>query len=214
MKRKSVWEEELNNMAEAKYLRRDSFCREAVDEISDAIEKVLKAIGEDPKREGLQKTPLRFAKMILYLTQGYNVDPDAILHSAIFHEQYNEMIVVRDIEIYSLCEHHLMPFFGRAHVAYIPNGKIVGLSKIARVVDVYARRLQVQERLTVQIRDCIDRNLNPLGVGVVIQANHLCMQMRGVEKQHSVAVTSAFSGEFMQTATRMEFLNLVLRNGS
>jgi len=212
MEKKKIYEEILNEGLEynkANYVRQDIFCKEVVEKLSFHFKEILKIIGEDPEREGLKKTPLRLAKMYLYLTQGYSVDPDSIIKNAIFTEKYNEMIVVKDIEIYSMCEHHLMPFFGKAHVAYIPNGKIVGLSKIARVVDVYARRLQVQERLTVQIRDCLVRNLEPLGVGVVIEAVHLCMHMRGVEKQHSVAVTSAFSGEFLKTPTREEFLTII-----
>jgi GTP cyclohydrolase IA len=166
-------------------------------------------LGEDPEREGLQKTPERVAKAMQYLTQGYQLDAHAILDSAKFHEPVSEMIVVKDIEIYSMCEHHMLPFFGKAHVAYIPNGWITGLSKVARVVDVYARRMQVQERLTVQIMNAIKDTLNPLGVAVVIEAQHLCMMMRGVQKQNSTTTTSAFDGEFHKNSTRSEFLKLI-----
>jgi GTP cyclohydrolase IA len=166
-------------------------------------------LGENPDREGLLKTPERVAKAMQYLTQGYQLDAHAILDSAKFHEPVSEMIVVKDIEIYSMCEHHMLPFFGKAHVAYIPNGWITGLSKVARVVDVYARRLQVQERLTVQIMNAIKETLNPLGVAVVIEAQHLCMMMRGVQKQNSITTTSAFDGEFQKNSTRSEFLKLI-----
>ena len=169
----------------------------------------LELIGEDPNREGLLKTPERMAKAMQYLTQGYHLDARAILNTAKFHEDISEMIIVKDIEIYSLCEHHVLPFIGKAHVAYIPNGWITGLSKIARVVDVYARRLQVQERLTTQILDAIKETLNPLGVAVVIEAAHLCMMMRGVQKQNSVTTTSAFWGEFEKNETRSEFTKLI-----
>lgn len=170
---------------------------------------VLGLLGEDPQREGLLKTPERMAKAMQYLTQGYQLDAAAIINMAKFHEEVSEMIVVKDIEIYSICEHHMLPFIGKAHVAYIPNGWITGLSKIARVVDVYARRLQVQERLTIQIKDAIKETLNPLGVAVVIEARHLCMMMRGVQKQNSVTTTSAFDGEFLKNPTRSEFLKLI-----
>ena len=176
------------------------------------IESYRQALGllcEDPEREGLLKTPERLAKAMQYMTQGYQMDAKAIINSAKFHEQISEMIIVKDIELYSLCEHHILPFFGKAHIAYIPNGWITGLSKIARVVDVFARRLQVQERLTTQILDAIKDSLNPLGVAVVIEAKHLCMMMRGVQKQNSVTTTSAFHGEFMENATRSEFLKLI-----
>lgn len=166
-------------------------------------------LGEDPDREGLVKTPERLAKAMQFATQGYNTDAKAILNSAKFHEEMNEMIIVKDIELYSMCEHHMLPFFGRAHIAYIPNGWITGLSKLARVVDVYARRLQVQERLTTQILEAIKESLNPMGVAVVIEASHLCMMMRGVQKQNSVTTTSAFSGEFEKQTTRNEFINLI-----
>jgi GTP cyclohydrolase I len=173
-------------------------------------EEVIKAIGEDPNREGLLKTPERVAKAIQFLTKGYDQNPDTIIEQAIFHEEYSEMVIVKDIELYSLCEHHMLPFFGKAHVAYIPNGKIVGLSKIPRVVDAYARRLQVQERLTIEIRDCIQRTLDPKGVAVVIEAEHMCLQMRGVQKQNSSTTSSAFTGLFMTNdSTRKEFINLV-----
>ena len=174
------------------------------------IKAVLKEIGENPEREGLLKTPERVAKSLDFLTNGYDLDPAEILNKAMFKEQYSQMVLVKDIELYSLCEHHMLPFFGKAHVAYIPNGHIVGLSKIPRIVDVYARRLQVQERLTDQIKDCIQETLNPKGVAVVIEAQHLCMQMRGVEKQHSSTTSSAFSGLFLKDEkTRSEFMNLI-----
>ncbi len=180
-----------------------------VTRIADTYREILKDLGEDPEREGLAKTPERVAKALQFLTHGYHLDPAEILRSAMFKEEYQQMVIVKDIEIYSLCEHHVLPFFGKAHVAYIPNGHIVGLSKIPRVVDAFARRLQVQERLTVQIRNCIQDTLKPLGVAVVLEAQHLCMIMRGVQKQHSVATTSAFTGEFEQERTRLEFLRLI-----
>lgn len=170
---------------------------------------IIRLAGEDPDRVGLAKTPERAARAFHFLTQGYRQNPEAILKSALFEQKYSEMVVVKDIEMYSLCEHHLLPFFGKAHVAYIPNGKIVGLSKIPRVVDAFARRLQVQERLTFEIRDCLHATLKPLGVAVVIEARHLCMQMRGVQKQNSITTTSAFTGEFEKDATRREFLSLI-----
>ena len=171
---------------------------------------ILELLGEDPEREGLLKTPLRVAKSIQFLTQGYEMDGSEILRSAMFKEDYRQMVLVKDIELYSTCEHHMLPFYGKAHVAYIPNGYITGLSKIARVVECFARRLQVQERLTVQIRDCIQETLNPLGVAVVIEASHMCMQIRGVQKQHSVTTTSAFTGAFLKDVrTRAEFMNLI-----
>jgi GTP cyclohydrolase I len=179
-------------------------------DLSKNFEEVLSSIGEDPDREGLVKTPERVAKAMQFLTHGYDLNPDDIVGEAIFHEEYSEMVIVKDIELYSLCEHHMLPFFGKAHVAYIPNGKIVGLSKIPRVVDAYSRRLQVQERLTIEIRDCIQRTLDPQGVAVVIEASHMCMQMRGVQKQNSVTTSSAFTGLFLKNdATRKEFINLV-----
>lgn len=170
---------------------------------------IIELLGEDAEREGLLKTPERIAKAMQFITHGYKIDPKGILLSALFHEDSQEMVVVKDIELYSMCEHHMLPFFGKAHVAYIPNGAITGLSKIARVVDAYSRRLQVQERLTVQIRDCIQDALQPLGVAVVIEAQHMCMMMRGVEKQNSVTTTSAFTGEFRNNATRSEFMKLI-----
>ncbi|MCS7013181.1 MAG: GTP cyclohydrolase I FolE [Chloroherpetonaceae bacterium] len=174
------------------------------------IKENLMLLGEDPEREGLLKTPERVAKALLYLTSGYHANPREILLSAVFHEKYDEMVLVKDIEVFSMCEHHMLPFFGKAHVAYIPNGKIVGLSKIPRVVDVYARRLQVQERMTQEIRDVIEEVLEPRGVAVVIEAKHLCMVMRGVEKQNSTTTTSAMSGEFLKnSATRSEFMRLI-----
>lgn len=183
---------------------------ETTEHLSERYEDIIKAIGEDPNREGLLKTPERVAKAIQFLTKGYNEDPDAIMNKAIFREEYSEMVLVKDIEVYSLCEHHMLPFFGKAHVAYIPKGKIVGLSKIPRIVDAYARRLQVQERLTIEIRDCVQRVLDPQGVAVVIEASHMCMQMRGVQKQNSVTTSSAFTGLFMTNdSTRKEFINLV-----
>ena len=177
--------------------------------IAKAVETTLTQIGEDPQREGLKKTPHRVGEALQFLCKGYNEDAEAILRSALFEEDYRQMVVVKDIDFYSLCEHHMLPFFGKVHVAYIPNGRITGLSKIARVVDVYARRLQVQERLTTQIKDCIQNTLNPLGVMVVIEAEHLCMQMRGVQKQHAMTVTSDFTGAFNRQETRDEFLKLI-----
>ena len=191
------------------YQKVDQYNPHAVDRIAAAFGSILQEIGEDPTREGLAKTPERFAKALQFLTHGHDLDPATILRSAMFREDYRQMVIVRDIEIYSLCEHHVLPFFGKAHIAYIPNGHIVGLSKIARVVDAFARRLQVQERLTTEIRDCIQRTLQPLGVAVVIEAQHLCMIMRGVQKQHSIATTSAFTGEFEQEKTRAEFMRLI-----
>lgn len=178
-------------------------------DLSGNYKKIIDLIGEDVAREGLLKTPERVAKAMQYITQGYEMDARAILNSAKFHESYSEMVIVKDIELYSLCEHHMLPFFGKAHVAYIPNGYITGLSKIARVVDCFARRLQVQERLTHQILDAIQEALNPLGVAVVIEAQHLCMMMRGVQKQNSTTTTSAFSGAFEKNETRSEFLRLI-----
>jgi GTP cyclohydrolase I len=179
--------------------------------LADNIKSVLKEIGENPNREGLLKTPERVAKSMNFLTKGYGLDPSEILKKAMFKEDYSQMVIVKDIEIYSLCEHHMLPFFGKAHIAYIPDGHIVGLSKIPRVIDVFSRRLQVQERLTDQIKDCIQETLKPKGVAVVIEAQHLCMQMRGVQKQHSSTTTSAFSGLFLKDEkTRAEFMNLIL----
>jgi GTP cyclohydrolase IA len=179
------------------------------DEIKVNFLKIIGLLGEDTDREGLEKTPMRAAKAMEFLTEGYEKDPKKILQSAMFSENYNEMVIVKDIELYSLCEHHMLPFFGKAHIAYIPNGKIVGLSKIPRVVDVFSRRLQVQERLTEQILDCINETLEPIGVGVVIEASHMCMMMRGVQKQNSTTTTSGFRGAFKETDTRNEFLKLI-----
>lgn len=191
------------------YIRIDAFDENSTKELADNYKNILKIIGEDIFREGLDKTPERVAKSMQFLLQGYKTDPAEILKSAMFKEDYRQMVIVKDIEIYSMCEHHLLPFFGKAHVAYIPNGVITGLSKIARVVDVFSRRLQVQERLTMQIKDCIQDTLNPLGVAVVIEAQHLCMQMRGIQKQHSITTTSDFTGAFQKTATRDEFIKLI-----
>lgn len=177
--------------------------------ISKDIADLISALNEDPNRAGLLKTPERVAKAYQFLTQGYTQDPEAILRSALFEEDYRQMVIVKDIDFYSLCEHHLLPFFGKAHVAYIPNGRITGLSKIARVVEVFARRMQVQERMTTQIKECIQNTLNPLGVMVIIEAQHLCMQMRGIQKQHSITTTSDFTGAFQQQKTREEFINLI-----
>jgi len=191
------------------YKKIDQFNEKLVDSISDMYKNILKDVGEDSEREGLIKTPIRAAKAMQFLTQGYDLNPAEILRSAMFKEDYSQMVIVKDIEVYSLCEHHLLPFFGKAHIAYIPNGHIVGLSKLPRVVDAFARRLQVQERLTNEIRDCIQETLNPLGVAVVIECSHLCMQMRGVQKQNSATTTSAFSGEFLTPVTRKEFISLI-----
>jgi GTP cyclohydrolase IA len=178
--------------------------------ISEIYKSVLSQIGENPEREGLLKTPERVAKALQFLTQGYDIKPSEILKSALFHEEYSEMVIVKDIEVYSMCEHHMLPFFGKAHIAYIPNGTIVGLSKIPRVVDAFSRRLQVQERLTIEIRDCIQETLKPKGVAVVLECQHMCMQMRGVQKQNSVTTSSAFTGLFLSNdSTRKEFINLV-----
>lgn len=178
--------------------------------IAKHFREIITQVGEDPDREGLLKTPLRAAGSMQFLTQGYKLNPEAMLRKAIFKEKYNQMVIVKDIELYSLCEHHILPFLGKAHVAYIPDGRVVGLSKIPRVVDAFARRLQIQERLTDQIRDCIQNTLEPLGVAVVIEAQHLCMQMRGVQKQHSITTTSAFTGEFLKNEkTRQEFISLI-----
>lgn len=182
---------------------------ETIEALKEHYFEILKLLGEDPDREGLQKTPERVAKAMLTLTRGYMMDPSEILKSARFKEKYSQMVIVRDINFYSLCEHHMLPFYGKVHVAYIPNGIITGLSKIARVVDVFSHRLQVQERMTLQIKDCIQEALNPLGVMVVVEAKHMCMQMRGVEKQNSITTTSDFCGAFNQAKTREEFLQLI-----
>ena len=209
--------EQINNgLGESQtggYDRIERWDEETTSRITNHYAEVLNLLGEDAQREGLKETPKRVAKSLQFLTQVYGTDPADILKSAMFHEEYSEMVIVKDIELFSMCEHHMLPFIGKAHVAYIPNGRITGLSKIARVVDGYARRLQVQERLTVQIRDCIQDTLNPLGVAVVIEALHLCMVMRGVQKQHSVTTTSAFTGAFMNSdKTREEFIHLIGNN--
>ena len=193
------------------YAKIDQYNPGAIRRIAEKYRTILKEIGEDPDREGLEKTPERVAKALQFLTHGYDLDPAGILRSAMFKEEYQQMVIVKDIEIYSMCEHHMLPFFGKAHVAYIPNGQIVGLSKIPRVVDAFARRLQVQERLTVEIRNCIEETLKPQGVAVVIEAQHMCMIMRGIQKQHSIATTSAFTGAFNADKTRAEFMRLVTR---
>ncbi len=191
------------------YKKTEHYDEQTTKGLIDNYKSALSLLGEDAEREGLQKTPERVAKAMQYLTQGYQMDAHAILNSAKFHEEVSEMIIVKDIELYSMCEHHMLPFFGKAHIAYIPNGWITGLSKLARVVDVYSRRMQVQERLTHQILEAIKETLNPLGVAVVIEAQHLCMMMRGVQKQNSVTTTSAFDGEFQKNSTRSEFLKLI-----
>lgn len=183
--------------------------KKGIKDLAGFYHRIIEQIGEDPGRDGLLKTPERAAKAMAFLTQGYDKNPSEILRSAMFREEYSQMVVVKEIDVYSLCEHHLLPFFGQAHIAYIPNGHIVGLSKLPRVVDAYARRLQVQERLTNEIRDCIQETLNPLGVAVVVECSHLCMQMRGVQKQNSVTTTSAFTGEFLKEPTRKEFISLI-----
>jgi GTP cyclohydrolase IA len=200
----------LDAESENGYLKTEKYHEKNTKQLADLYKGVLDLIGEDPCREGLKHTPIRVAKSIQYLTHGYSLDPQKILLSAKFKEDYKEMVIVKDIELFSMCEHHMIPFFGKAHVAYIPNGYITGLSKLARVVDAYARRLQVQERLTMQIRDCIQETLEPLGVAVVIEAKHMCMVMRGVQKQNSVTTTSAFTGEFLNNlSTREEFIHMI-----
>ena len=183
--------------------------REGIEELADHYEKILSLLGEDPNREGLVKTPMRVAKAMQVLTKGYTMDAHKTLTDALFKEDYNQMVIVKDIDFFSLCEHHMLPFYGKVHVAYIPNGYITGLSKIARVVDIYSHRLQVQERMTLQIKECIEQTLKPLGVMVVVEARHMCMQMRGVEKINSITTTSDFSGAFQQAKTRQEFMNLI-----
>ena len=195
---------------EKNYKREDVYLPEAIEELKVHYREILRLLGEDPEREGLLKTPERVAKAMSFITKGYTEDPIEIIKSAIFKEEYKQMVLVKDIELYSICEHHMLPFYGKAHVAYIPNGYITGLSKIARAVECFARRLQVQERLTVQIRDSIQEALNPMGVAVVIEASHMCMQMRGVEKQSSATTTSAFTGIFLSDhRTREEFMTLI-----
>ncbi len=192
------------------YEKEDLYDPATIDALAGHYKEIIRLLGEDPGREGLEKTPERVAKAMAFLMQGYDSDPREIILSARFKEDYKQMVIVKDIELYSMCEHHLMPFYGKAHVAYIPNGYITGLSKIARVVEAYARRMQVQERLTVQVRDCVHEALNPMGVAVVIEASHTCMQMRGVQKQNSVTTTSAFTGVFLsQLRTREEFIQLI-----
>ena len=186
--------------------------REGLDELASHYKKILTLLGEDTEREGLLKTPMRVAKAMQVLTRGYEMDAHKVLTDALFKEDYSQMVIVKDIDFFSLCEHHMLPFYGKAHVAYIPNGYITGLSKIARVVDIYAHRLQVQERMTQQIKDCIQDTLKPLGVMVVVEAKHMCMQMRGIEKQNSITTTSDFSGAFNQAKTRQEFMNLIHNN--
>jgi len=192
------------------YTKEEIYSQETTEQLAAHVKEILRLLGEDPEREGLLKTPERVAKALQFTTKGYNEDGIEIIRQAIFDEKYQQMVLVKDIELYSTCEHHMMPFIGKCHVAYIPNGKITGLSKIARVVETFARRLQVQERLTVQIRDCIQEALHPLGVAVVIEANHTCMQVRGVQKSNAITTTSAFSGVFLSSSrTRNEFLNLI-----
>jgi GTP cyclohydrolase I len=193
----------------SKYKNSEHFSQDSVQSIQKLFSDLILQVGEDPQRPGLIKTPERAAKAIHYLTHGYDLNPAAILKSAMFEEEYSEMVIVKDIELYSLCEHHILPFFGKAHIAYIPDGYIVGLSKIPRVVDIFARRLQVQERLTHEVLNCIDATLKPLGCAVVIEAKHMCMMMRGVQKQNSTTTTSAFTGQFMKVETRNEFLHLI-----
>ena len=199
----------LHFMTTTGYMKIDKYNEKITDDLSVHYKDILEQLGEDPDREGLLKTPERVAKAMQFLTSGYQLDAAKILRGAMFKEDYSNMVIVKDIELYSMCEHHILPFFGKAHVAYIPNGYIVGLSKIPRVVDVFSRRLQVQERLTDQILNCIQDTLNPLGVAVVIEASHMCMMMRGIQKQNSVTTTSAFTGAFKQQETRNEFLKLV-----
>ncbi len=191
------------------YHKTESYDQDTTQELKAAYTNILKSLGEDPEREGLLKTPERVARAMQFMTQGYNMNAAEILESAKFHESYSEMVIVKDIELYSMCEHHMLPFFGKAHIAYIPNGWITGLSKMAHVVECFARRLQVQERMTHQILDVIQETMQPLGVGVVIEAQHLCMMMRGVQKQNSITTTSAFSGQFLKNETRSEFLKLI-----
>ena len=204
IKRKMVDDDDIEG-----YTKVDNYHPVTVKRVAEKYRTILRDLGENPEREGLLKTPERVAKSLHFLTHGYDLDPAEILRSAMFAEDYSQMVIVKDIEIYSLCEHHLLPFFGKAHVAYIPDRRIVGLSKIPRVVDAFARRLQVQERLTMEVRNCIQDTLKPLGVAVVIEAKHMCMVMRGIQKQNSIATTSAFTGEFNVDKTRSEFLRLI-----
>jgi len=209
----SISENEINIMAEKDnqegYERIDHYNDDKIGTLSVHYSNIIKELGENVERDGLLKTPERVAKAMQYLTHGYDLDASAILREAMFKEDHNQMVIVKDVELYSLCEHHMLPFFGKAHIAYIPNGWIVGLSKIPRVVDVFSRRLQVQERLTDQIKNCIQNTLNPIGVAVVIEAKHLCMQMRGIQKQNSVTTTSSFTGAFEKDSTRKEFIDLI-----
>ncbi len=200
----------IQDMEQKIYEKEEHYDAEIIAQLQAHYKEILHLLGEDPAREGLLKTPERIAKAMAFLTKGYHQDPLEVIRSATFREEYKQMVLVKDIELYSLCEHHLLPFYGKAHVAYIPDGKITGLSKIARVVEIFARRMQVQERLTVQIRDCIQEALHPMGVAVVIEASHMCMQMRGVEKQQSATTTSAFTGIFLSDSrTREEFMTLI-----
>lgn len=198
-----------NNTIDEGYKKIEGYNEDSINRIAHQYEDILKELGEDPQREGLLKTPERVAKALQFLTHGYELNPADLMKEALFTEDHNQMVIVKDIEVYSMCEHHMLPFFGKAHVAYIPNGKIVGLSKIPRVVDAFARRLQVQERLTDEIKDCIQNTLEPLGVAVVIEAKHMCMQMRGIQKQNSVTTTSSFTGAFEKDSTRKEFIDLI-----
>jgi len=207
MSNHSFEEEELDG-----YVKIDQYNQDKVDRIAAHYTDILESLGENPNREGLIKTPERVAKALQFLTHGYDIDPAKVLQGAMFEEDYSQMVVVKDIEVYSMCEHHMLPFFGKAHIAYIPNGHIVGLSKIPRVVDIFARRLQVQERLTNEIRDCIQETLGAKGVAVVIECKHMCMAMRGIQKQNSVTTTSAFTGAFQNDVTRSEFLKLLTAN--
>jgi GTP cyclohydrolase I len=202
------------NDKDGSYVKTEKFNKKTTEEIASHYSKIISLLGEDINREGLIKTPERVGKAMQFLTQGYHINPEDILKSAMFKEDYRQMVIVKDIELYSMCEHHMLPFYGKVHVAYIPNHYITGLSKIARVVDVFARRLQVQERLTTQIKECIQNTLNPLGVAVVIEAHHMCMQMRGVQKQNSITTTSDFTGAFLKDATRKEFLSLIDRKNN
>jgi len=201
----------LNNR-DGNYKKIEKYNPEITQKLTGHYREIIQLVGEDPNREGLEKTPLRVAKAMQFLLQGYEMDPEKILRSAMFQEEYRQMVVVKEIELFSMCEHHMLPFIGKAHVAYIPNGYITGLSKIARVVEAFSRRLQVQERLTTQIKECIHNTLHPLGVAVVIEAQHLCMQMRGIQKQHSVTTTSDFTGAFNREATREEFFKIISSN--
>lgn len=202
----------MSNKSSNGYQKTEHYDEKIIADLAANYKQILSLIGEDPNREGLLKTPERVAKALQYLTHGYDLDASEILKSAMFEQDYSQMVIVKDIEVYSMCEHHMLPFFGKAHIAYIPNGHIVGLSKLPRVVDVFARRLQVQERLTNEIRDCIQDTLKPTGVAVVLECKHMCMSMRGIQKQNSVTTTSAFTGEFNHDKTRSEFMRLITSN--